>query len=122
MTKLKKPAKYLNTIGTLKSLRKVDDIIGKNPRKSINVIANELKFSRYSIGRLANEDLRYKTYVRPGRQVMFAKTKDNRQIQAKRLLSKMRHQEPGIIVFFLKNLNQKVNQMTVGYVAALRTF
>lgn len=50
-------------------------------------------------------DLRCKTYVMRRCQFISAKTKDNRQIRVKFLLTKMKRQEPAMLSFLIFSAN-----------------
>lgn len=79
VVKCQTPAKYPNTIRTPKFVCKVQGIIDKNHRKSINAIAKQLKVSEHSTKINVHKDLQYKSYIMCRGQFMLAKTKDNCQ-------------------------------------------
>ena len=76
-------------------------------------MAKDFKVSKCTIRRVVHEDVRYKSYVMRSGQFISEKTKENRLIRAKRLLSKLKHQETGTLWFFSDEKNfdqdQKVN-------------
>lgn len=100
----------------------------KKPRKSINATANRVKVSRHSMGRIYHEKLWYKFYVMWKDQFMSARDKDNRLILVKCLLSKLKHQKPEMIWFFLRwekiliKTKRSTEQMADDYAEVLSTF
>lgn len=102
-------AKGPKTIRTPNFVLKVQKIINKGLRKLIRAIIKDL---RGTIRRVGNEGVLYKWYMMHRGQ--FISEKNIKRIYAKCLLSKLKHQEAGMLSFVSNEKNfdqdQKVNQ------------
>lgn len=81
--KSKMPVKYPNNITTNRFVRNAQEIIDKDSRKSINVIAKVFKVSRHSIGIIVHGDPLYKLNAMRRGKFMSETTQDNSLICAK---------------------------------------
>ena len=82
-----------DTVRTPQFVQQAQDIIYEDPSKSIGVISRYLHVSECSIPRTVPEDIRYKAYVMGRGQFMFAQTRKQRFIRAKRFLNEVKHPE-----------------------------
>ncbi|QQP52144.1 Transposable element tcb2 transposase [Caligus rogercresseyi] len=93
----------------------IQQIIDKDPGRSMRGIARELSVSDFLVRKIVKQDIRYKSYSLRRGQFMSAATKERRAERAAALLNKFKHPpDKDMLIFYSdeKNFNQdqKVNK------------
>lgn len=96
------------------SAERADEFIRNNPGTSLRKMSTILGMSKTTMRRIAEEDLRYTSYVLKVRQMLTEATKIKRIARCKLLLSSLKHEASGRIKFFsdekIFTIDAKVNR------------
>lgn len=87
-------------VRTQNTVKRAQKFIEKNPRTPLTVLGSKVKVSRRTMGRIAAEDLRYKSYVLKVRQMLSEDARRKRVAKGNLLLSSLKHDASGRIRFF----------------------
>ncbi|KAL1116267.1 hypothetical protein AAG570_005762 [Ranatra chinensis] len=95
------PSRRSDCVGTAEFLANLQEQVLKNPGIRIRPLSRKMNVAASTMKLALNEDLRYYSYKRRNSQLLTAKTREKRLINAKKLLSKVKHPaEPQTIWFF----------------------
>lgn len=100
------PSRRSDCVRTAEFLAKLQEQVLKNPGIGIRALSREMNVAASTMKLALNEDLRYYSYKRRKGQLLTEKVREKRLINAKKLLSKVKHPaEPQTIWFFSDEKN-----------------